>query len=405
MNRDIDDDSARPEAGWAGRGKTAFISVLILLLGAGGAWLIFETEPTAQRRETTRETAMLVEVSAARSGSYRPTIEVLGQVVPAREVVLRPRISGRVLEHSDAFTPGGTAAAGEVLLRIDPADYRTALQQRRSELEQARANLALEQGRQEVAEQEFALLGEELAGSDSALVLRQPQLAQARAEVASAEAALRRAQLNLQRTRIAAPFDAQILGREVTEGSQVNVGDPLARLVATDRYWVEASVPLSQLRWLQFDDESDAPGSTVRLRQDSAWPSGQFRQGWLYRLVGELDDQTRLARVLVTVDDPLARTPDNAQAPRLILGAYVSAAIEGRPLDDVVRLERQLVRRNDTVWVMEDGKLSIREADVAFRDRQFAYLRGGVAAGERVVTSDLASVVEGAALRLKEDVK
>ena len=136
------------------------------------------------------------------------------------------------------------AAEGAALLRIDPADYQAALRQRRSELAQARADLELEQGRQAVAEQDFELLGEELDEGNRHLVLRQPQLKQARARVDFAEAALRRAELDLQRTRISAPFDAQILSRDVATDSQVSTGDSLARLVATDRYWGSASVTL-----------------------------------------------------------------------------------------------------------------------------------------------------------------
>ncbi len=401
MSEPTDEPAARPGTNRAGRAKTFVISVMILMGGFACAWLIFKTEPTATRGETVRETAMLVDVVTAERGTFRPTLEVLGQVVPAREVILRPRISGRVVEHSEAFTPGGTVAADELLLRIDPADYAAAVQQRRSELQQARADLALEQGRQEVAEQEFALLGESLGNNNRALVLREPQLAQAQAQIESAEALLRRAQLDLARTRIAAPFDAQILSREVTVGSQVNVGDTLARLVASDRYWVKASVPLSQLRWLQFSDSEEEAGSRATLRQESAWPAGQVREGRLYRLVGELEPETRLAQVLVTVDDPLALNSPAADKPKLILGAYVRTAIEGRPLADVVRLERAWIRRNDTVWVMLDGKLSIREADIVFRDSRYAYLAAGVASGEQVVTSDLASVVAGADLRVE----
>ena len=228
MSNTVDDQAARPESGRAGRGKTALVSVLILLAGVALMVLIFKTEPTATRGDVARETAMLVEVRSAERGRFTPVIEVMGRVVPAREVTLQPRVSGRVIELAEAFEPGGRVAEGTALLRIDPADYEAALRQRRSELAQARADLELEQGRQAVAEQDFELLGEELDEGNRHLVLRQPQLKQARARVDFAEAALRRAELDLQRTRISAPFDAQILSRDVATGSQVSTGDSLA---------------------------------------------------------------------------------------------------------------------------------------------------------------------------------
>jgi RND family efflux transporter MFP subunit len=401
MSNTVDDQAARPESGRAGRGKTALVSGLILLAGVALMVLIFKTEPTATRGDVARETAMLVEVRTAERGRFTPVIEVMGRVVPAREVTLRPRVSGRVIELAEAFEPGGRVAEGAALLRIDPADYQAVLRQRRSELAQARADLELEQGRQAVAEQDFELLGEELDEGNRHLVLRQPQLKQARARVAFAEAALRRAELDLQRTRISAPFDAQILSRDVATGSQVGTGDSLARLVATDRYWVSASVPLSQLRWLRFAEEDGEQGAPVTLRHEAAWGPSRSRQGRLQRLVGELDANARLARVLVSVEDPLALRAE-AGTPSLILGAFVRTAIEGRALDDVVRLDRDLLRREDTVWVMEDGALDIRDVTVLLRDNDYVYLSDGLDQGDQVVATDLATVVDGAALRLED---
>lgn len=401
MSNTVDDQTARPERGRAGRGKTALVSVMILLAGVALMVLIFKTEPTATRGDVARETAMLVEVRTAERGRFRPVIEVMGQVVPAREVTLQPRVSGRVIEQAEVFEPGGRVTEGTELLRIDPADYQAVLGQRRSELAQARADLELEQGRQAVAEQDFELLGEELDEGNRHLVLRQPQLKQARAQVDFAEAALRRAELDLQRTRIGAPFDAQILSRDVTVGSQVSVGDSLARLVATDHYWVSASVPLSQLRWLRFAERDGEEGAPVTVHHESAWAPSQSRQGRLQRLVGELDANARLARVLVSVEDPLALRAESG-TPSLILGAFVRTAIEGRALDDVVRLDRNLLRREDTVWVMEDGALAIRPVTVLLRDDDYVYISDGLDQGDQVVATDLATVVQGAALRLED---
>lgn len=402
MSHPVDENVVRPESNRAGPLKTVVVSSLILLVGVALIWLIFRTEPTVTRKDASRETAMLVDIQTVNRGNFRPTVEVMGQVAPAREIMLGSRVGGQIVEQADAFTPGRHVDEGEMLLRIDPADYETVLQQRRSELQQARADLELEQGQQAVARQEFELLGEEIDAGNEALVLREPQLNQARARVAAAEAALRQAQLDLERTRIRAPFAAQVLSREVTLGSQVSAGQTLGRLVGTGQYWVEGTVPLSKLRWLTFDDDPDAAGAPVSLHHDTVWPTGETREGRLQQLVGELDGDARMARVLITVDDPLALDQAEGEPP-LILGTLVQADIEGRPLEDVIRLERRLVRRDDTVWVMEDRRLEIREVDIVLRDESHAYIREGLEDGDQVITNDLASVVSGARLRLEGD--
>lgn len=401
MSQPSDETTVRPERGRAGPLKTAFVSLVILLVGAALIWLIFRTEPTATRKDMARETAMLVDVQTVSRGRYTPIVEVMGHVMPAREITLASRVGGQVVDQAEAFIPGHRVDEGEELLRIEPADYQAALQQARSELQQARAELELEQGQQEVARREFQLLGEGMEDLNKALVLRKPQLEQAKARVAAAQAAVRRAELDLARTRIRAPFAAQVLSREATLGSQVSAGEALGRLVGTDQYWVQATVPLSKLRWLNFQDDP-AAASPVTLYHDTVWPAGQSRNGQLSQLVGELDPDARMARVLITVDDPLALAGPEDKPP-LILGTFVRAEIEGKPLDNVVRLDRNLIRRNNTVWVMEDRRLAIRDVEIAFQNREYAFIRSGLDDGDQVITNDLASVVSGARLRLEAD--
>jgi RND family efflux transporter MFP subunit len=282
-----------------------------------------------------------------------------------------------------------------MLLRIDSADFENTLSIRESELQQAEASLKIEDGRQSVAKKELALLADSIDDADRALVLREPQFASIQAEVAAAEAAVQRAQLDLERTSIFAPFDAQILNRSVNVGSQVAPGDELGQLVGIDEYWIMAAVPVRSLRWVQFP-VADSCGSAVTLRHPDVWGPETERQARVTRMIGTLDQQTRLARVLITVSDPLGQKSD---APPLILDTLIEVRIEGKPIEDVVRLSREYVHERDTVWVMKDGELEIRETDIVFRDAEYAYVRKGLASGEEVVTTTLATVADGVGLR------
>lgn len=182
-------------------------------------------------------------------------------------------------------------------------------------------------GRQEVAQQDLNLIGgDTLSSQESSLVLRQPQLNSVKATIQAAQAALDQAQLNLARTTIRAPFDAHILSQNVTVGSQVSPGDNLGRLVSTDFYWVELTVPVSKLQYLLFPDSEDEKGSTVKVRLTSGWPEGTYRTGFLANQVGALDAQTRLARVMVKVPDPLARK--DKDQPELMIGSFVEAKVQ-----------------------------------------------------------------------------
>lgn len=377
--------------------KTVLVCAVLIAVGIALLFVIYNTEPTARRDGAVRQSASLVDVIRAERGNFRPTIEAMGTVRPAREIALSARVQGEIESLSDQFVPGGFVEAGEVLVTIDAEDYQVALEQSRSALEQAIAELEIERGERSAAEAEYRQFDRELPPERRSLVLREPQGRSARARVDSARADVRQAELNIDRTTVEAPFDAHVLSRDVNLGSQVSPGASLGRLVGLDTYWIEATLPVRELQWLTLP-EGDAPGSSVVVRNRNAWPEGATRSGSVFRLIGALEGQTRLARVLIAVENPLARDTDEA-LPRLMLGEYVTSRIEGRELRNVVRLDRAYIREDDTVWLMVDGRLEIRPVNVVFEDDRYAYIDEGLSEEEDVVTTRLATVQEGLRLR------
>ncbi len=385
------------------RKKILIICLGILLFAVVVTYFIFNTEPTASSEGATRQTAMLVEVVEAEYGNFKPVIVATGTVQPVEDIILSALVGGQIIRRSPAFTPGGFVKKGEVLLQIDASDYRNNLELSKSDLMQSRTNLEMEMGRQEVAEQDLQLAGiDSLSPQERALVLRKPQLDAIRAAVRAAEAAVDQEELNLSRTTIRAPFDAHILSQNVSVGSQVAPGDNLGRLVGSESYWVILTVPVNQIQWLQFSDSEDLSGSRAEIRNSTAWPEGTSREGVLEKQVGALDEQTRLARVLVRVPDPLARDDKIEDKPELMIGAFVETRLQGKEVENIVRLNRDYIRTNETVWVMEDGKLSIREVKILLTDAEYAYVREGLSAGDKVVTTNLSTVTEGIELRTEE---
>ena len=251
---------------------TLLSSLLILGTAAGLLWLVFTTEPKAVRVGASKKTAMLVQVTAAERGEFRPVIEAMGTVRPSQDIVLEPQVAGAIVEIGEGFAPGGFVEKGERLVRIEPADYRDALAQRRAALRQAQSELDLEMGHQAVARESHARLEKPLSPDQEALVLRQPQRAVLEAKVAAAQAAVAKARRDLARTTITAPFDAHILDRHVHVGSQVSPGDRLARLVGWRSYWVEVTVPLAKVRWLTFLETGAASAVEIRHRSRPGRP-------------------------------------------------------------------------------------------------------------------------------------
>ena len=378
------------------RWKRWLLPVAVLAAGGIAAWLLLQTRPQAARKPAPR-LARLVETTIAARGAHTVVIEALGTVVPSRRVDVKPLVAGAVVETSPELVPGGRFRAGELLVVVDPRDYELAVRQREAELAEAEAQMALEMGNQEVARRESEILGELVSEGRLDLVLRKPQLDTARARVAVARAALDAAKLDLARTRVEAPFDSIVEAREVVVGSRIDENTTVATLVGADEYWIEVTVPARDLRWLDFAAGTDREGARARIVDESAWARGAERWGRAVRRLVDLESEGRLARLLVSVTDPLAL--DEPDRPALLLGSVVRVDLYGTEIEGVV-LDRALLRDGDDVWVMTaDDTLAIRPVQVEYRGRETVVVRDGLTGGERLVASELSTPVEGMPLR------
>lgn len=379
---------------------TMILPVAVIVIALSTAWLMYASRPQPVRAQPA-PTSPIVLAEPVREGEAAITIRALGTVRPVQEVKIRPRVTGMVVFLSPQLHPGGLLAAGEVLLRLDPTDYELEVRRRESALAKAKADLELEMGQQKVARAELEQLKRtlpELPGiskelGNSPLARREPQLAQARAAVAAAEAELATARVNLDRTTITAPFNALVVARDVSLGSQAGLSDVLATLVDTDAYWVEATVPLDRLAYLRDTRADDLP-VTIEMS------GGAQRTGVSERVTGRLDPASRMGQVLVRVDDPLALAVQDAPLTPLSLNDQVHIAIALGTRPGVIILPRAALRGGDAVWVAADGTLDIRKVSILWRDNDAVYVSAGLAPGDLVITSDLAAPMQGMPVRL-----
>jgi RND family efflux transporter MFP subunit len=381
--------------------KTILTSTVMIIGSALAISVIFSTEPKAQKDGATKKTPMLVEVINADWGNHVPVIRTYGVVKPSKTIQLKPRVGGEVIAVSPQFVPGNLISQGQWLIKLDPTDFEIALERARSELTKAESAYAIEQGEQIRAQKAFELVSETIASDNKALILRQPQLKQAEAEVKTAQAMVKQAEIELQRTVIAMPFSGQILSREANLGSQLTPGNVLADVIGTKTYWIESNIPLSQLAWLAAPASDDE--ANVVIKNTTAGNQETAHQGKLIQVITRLDEQSRMARVLIEVNDPLGLTSNNQQisSNALIAGTYVETDLPAITINDSVKLPVQYLRKRDTAWVMKDGKLDIRSVTVLYRDENFAYISEGITEGDKVITTEISAVRQGANVELK----
>jgi len=380
--------------------KVLFPFVIVALAAAFFMYQM-NTKPVAPRKPQSRQ-ARQVRVHTARRTDVRAVLDnIQGPVMPAQKVMLSPQVSGLIVTLSPDVIPGGIVSSGQALLGIDTSDYRLALQQRQSDLARARLNLALERGSQAIAKQEYEMLSEEILEQDRALVLREPHLAEAQAALEAAQAAVSRAELDLSRCHVTSPFNAVVRDKQIDLGTRVSPGSSLVSLAGTDEYWIEASVPVNKLQLINVPSGQGDAGSPVKIYDPATWGAGVFREGVVIRLLSDIEPEGLMARVLVSVKDPLALLPENQGEPALLLGSKVDVEIQGEILESVIPLQREWLRDGTYVWVFsEDSTLKIQEVTMSFQGYEQVCVVAGLEDGQRVVLTDIPAPVEGMPLDL-----
>ncbi|MGD8962850.1 MAG: HlyD family efflux transporter periplasmic adaptor subunit, partial [Desulfobacterales bacterium] len=230
-----------------------------------------------------------------------------------------------------------------------------------------------------------------------ALVAKEPQLEAARAKLAAEKADLQKAKLDLARTRIKAPFNAIVRKKFVDIGSQVSGQEQLAELIGTDVYWIQASIPVDRLNWITIPRQSTETGSKVRIFHRNEY----IHSGTVIKLLGDLEQEGRMARVIIEVRDPLGlRRKEKKQLP-LLIGEYVRLEISGRQLDNVYRIPRTALRDSNRIWVASsEDTLKIRDVDILWRDSDTVLFRDGLQPGDRLIVSELPTPVDGMAVQI-----
>ena len=413
------------------------IPVAVLAVALWVAWGWVFAPPSAERRER-EPVARLVEVATVHVRPERVVVTAMGTVRPAQRVALKPQVSGRVVWVDEALEPGAVYPAGAPLVRVEERDFeievarsgnavasaRSDVTMAQRELTRAESDLAMEMGSQAVASREYELLdavddGEGVASeSMRALILREPQLAAAEAEVdaaramvASAEASLEAAELareaaelDRSRTTVTVPFDAVVMQKMVDLGDTVGPGGAVAEVVGTGRFWVELRVPESELRWIEVPSDGHGMESHVEFYNTAAWGPGAMREGRIVRRLPMVDGGGQMAVLLAEIDDPLRVQNPDADMPSVLAGGFLRGEVQGRTIDGVVEIDRSWLFENDTVRVMtDDGKLDIRDVDVLYRGPDYVLVASGLVDGERVVTTNLPSPVDGMAIRVNSE--
>ncbi|GGD00457.1 efflux RND transporter periplasmic adaptor subunit [Aquisalinus flavus] len=374
--------------------------ITVVLLVAGFIGLIATMgamRPKPEKKEADYEPPTVF-YRVADSQPINLSVTAQGEVMPKTEIALTAQVSGKVVAISPNFANGGVIRKDEMLVQLEQEDYRLAVTQAEARVAQASQALELEEAEAQLARRDWEDLGGLESGNQpSSLTLRQPQLNQARANYASAEAEMRNARLALERTTIRAPFDGRVRSKNADVGQFISPGFVVGQLFATDV--AEIRLPMSDNDLarldlpLAFEAESYEEGPLVYL---NATVAGQMRvwQGHLVRTDAAIDPGTRQISAIAEVRDPYGRGADNGFP--LAMGLFVDARIEGRELENAFVVPRIAMQEEGIVYVvLDDETIEQREVIISASVQDGLVITGGLNDGDKVVVSRAPGLEDG----------
>ncbi len=383
--------------------KKVGIPLGILALGIIVMVILIKIKP--EQKKVERQTpAILVDTMEARLTNTSAMIHATATVSASREITIVPQVSGLVTSVQKEFTAGGFFKKGQLLFTIDETDYALALKSAEAARAKALHTLETVRSRAEIAGQEWEILDNGRGEKPNPLVLYEPQLKEAQAGLASADASVSLAELKLARTKLLAPFDARVRSENIDVGQFISTGAQVARLAGTET--AEVIVPLSKedLNWVTLPTpKAGSKGSTatISISQETA---SHLWQGQIVRSLGEVDQKSRMISVVVEVTDPYGIKDNNSGTKQLFNGSFVNVSIKGSELIGVFTLPRSVLHEDSTIWVMdEDNSLRIKKVNVLRIEKDRIIINSGLAEGDRIVVTGFSGAAEGLGLRSGAD--
>jgi multidrug efflux system membrane fusion protein len=360
---------------------------LILLVFIGAAQLLISTKEAPEQKVDVAPIPV-IEVITVQQKTVSLNLPSYGIVNPKYKTQLVTEVQGRLLTISPTFVAGGVVKKGDELALIEPSDYEADLMQAQALLAQALAALGEEQARGAVAKNDWKGYN---SGTPPELGLRVPQLKKEQANVKYYQAALARAQRNLERTVIRAPFDGIIKRRNVDLGQYVSLGTNLGELYNTRI--AEIRLPLTN-NDLAYLESVDKPDTEVTLSASLAGKTVIWK-GNIIRSEGMIDAENRMVYLVAEIKDPYLRQNRTEGQLPLKYGSFVTAVIKGRSVDGIVVLPSYIVRNGSVAVVTAENTIEIRMVNVVRTDLENVYIKDSLADGERISMTNLNNMTNG----------
>lgn len=375
--------------------------LVLIVLFIGLVWVVVYSKPQANRKFTPPEAQISVDVKPLKAVDYPIIIDSYGLVEAQIQTALTSQVGGKITYVSESMRGGGFFDKDELLIEIEAVDYQADVDIAYANLVDAQQAVAEQKALADQALKDWQRLGNSEQAPD--LVLRKPQLSAAKAKLASAAANYEQAKIQLERTKITAPYAGRVLNKSVDLGQVVSGNTQLGEIYSTEAIEISLPIKNNEISLVALPEDYRGATRDVQVNVDiiSQLAGNEVWQGKLVRTASEISEQSRQLHVVARIQDPFGEKAYGKMP--LKIGQYVTAKIQGKTLNNVIILENKTIYQGSYVYTYENGVLQRKNIEILWQNNQVAVIKSGLKDGDVLVTTPLGQVSTGTRVKLKQD--
>ena len=358
-------------------------------------------KPKAKRGAPPPVVNITVDVSEIKPAPYQIEIESYGLIAPRIQTQLSSQVSGKIIFVADSVRSGGFFNKGDLLIEIEDVDYVASVQAAYANMVEAEQAYKQQQAQAEQAKQDWQRLGK--SGEPSDLVLRKPQLAAAKAKFDSTSAQYKKAQLDLARTKIYAPFDGRVLSLKVDVAKVVGANAELADIYATDVLEVKLPIKNNEIALLDLPEPNKTNVKTKAsiLNTLLSETNPQVWSAEIVRTSAAIDSNSRQLNVVAQIKQPYAA--EHTDKMPLKIAQYVKARIFGKTIENAIVLENRVIYQGQYVYLYDNGTIVRQPVEIQWQNAAVSVIASGLTGGEQLVTTSLGQLPSGTQVKLRSE--
>lgn len=353
-----------------------YLPVLLILIAVFVAYFLQVTAPSAAVKPES-EQIINVNVIDVEPQPFTPTYKAYGRVIVKNKLTLTAQVEGRLDHLAQNVIEGGVIEIGDHVFQQDSSELSALVAQRQAEVKIATAQLSLELGQQRIAEKDYQMMQKDFNEAewqlDLALLLRKPQLIQAKAQLNIAHSALKIANRDLNQSQWHSDKRYIVESKQVSTGDYLTKGNEIAKLIDTD----ELRVPIYLPRELAAKTHI---GQSISLYQ----PETQLRvAAKVSHILPMLDDKVQLQKVFAEY------RPAADESNRLIIGDFVEATLQYTPIPNTLSVPLAAIDNNQLWLVTANSTLKALPVTVIDQDDTHAVIINSLSKSEQIISNKI----------------